>query len=249
MTGCELLQKAFVCKAVGGSAAGFHCGVSGRSSSSRLLSSVLSTLGSPPEPTALGTAELRLSPDGFTLSAITENGLEVGGDKLLTALAYCELTRGTKAIAIPYAAPGAIDTLSRYSHGRILRLGRDGEEALRFYTDSPLFSDGIFLAAALASRLSRAGLTLAELIARLPRYYTTTAEIKAPLSPSQLLGKLGVSYHDAELVSGVRLRTPRGIASVSPLGASLYRIRTESFREEYAEELCAEIEKKLQSDS
>ena len=71
--------------------------------------------------------------------------------------------------------------------------------------------------------------------------------VRARLLPQQgqLLRALRQEYGGGETVSGLKLRTAKGCATVSPDTLGKLRIRAESTAMEAAGELCAELRERL----
>ena len=242
LTGCEELYAASLARAVlPETPAEPSLRLRGRSPAALALTRGLERAGLSPKAEGVTWA---LSPDGFVLSAVTPSGLRLEHDKLLAALCLLELRAGGGPLTVPDEAPQALDRLAAAEKGRLLRPERDGAEALGLYWAKPWFADAGHLAARLISRLAAGGQDLEAVAGSLPAFFTARAELTEGCDRGELLERLGVSAAEAQ-PHGVRLRSAKGSALVTPAGARAYRISAESFREEYALELIAEVEQRL----
>jgi mannose-1-phosphate guanylyltransferase/phosphomannomutase len=147
---------------------------------------------------------------------------------------------------VPYDAPAALDGLARGYGARVLRLGRD-READTLWVGRPRLRDGVFMGARLCAYLAERGERLAGLRRYLPRFALVTREVSLNGDRGAVMRMLlrGSAGTPRETSSGLRLETELGFVTISPLrDRSALRIRTESFNEETAEELCAEFERR-----
>ena len=211
----------------------------------RLLRQALQRLDAVLKPPEDKLLSLRLSDDGMSLEATDEAGSHWSHDRLLCALTYLEL-RGGADLAIPYDAPEAAETLARELGGTLLRLERDGDSALDVWHQKPYARDGLFLALRLCCRLQEEkGLRLADLAEKLPRYRTVQQSLHLHKPAAQLLKVLYLQY-PGETVSGLRLHTDKGTATVRSDGMGRLRILAESYAAETAGELCTQLRTALQ---
>lgn len=243
LSGCEELYAASLARAMLPAAPAVL--LRGRAAPTRALIRALARTGL--KPAESSAASLSLSPDGFTLSAVTATGLRLDQERLLAALCLLELRAGAGPLAIPEESPEALDRIAQSQGGRLLRTERDGAEAIGLYWAKPWCVDGAHLAARLFTRLSEQGLTLDAVAQELPPFYTARKDCAEGCDRGELLERLGATPAQAQS-RGVRIKSAKGIALVSPLGANAYRISAESFREEYALELCAEVERRIKAD-
>ena len=244
LTGCEELYAASIGRTLlPGTVQTLPMRLRGRTAPALALTRALRRSGLTPG--GEGGASWSLSPDGCTLTAVTESGARLEQDKLLAALCLLELRAGEGPLAVPDEAPEVLDRIAAKEGGRVLRPERDGAEALMLFRAKPWSTDAAHLAARLMSRLSVSGMTLDEAAAALPPFFTARAELTDACSRGELLDRLGVSPAEAMSGRGVRIRSARGSALVSPAGKRAYRLSAESFREEYALELLAEVSGKL----
>ena len=199
----------------------------------------------PPE---AGIPAFRLSPDGLTLEAADEEGRSWSWDRLLCALLRAELRGGQGPLCLPYSAPEAAEEIAAQEGTRLLRLGRDGQEAAEVWRLRPYARDGLFLALRLCHWLHSARSPfqgrLADLMDSIPPFETREEELPIRSGSGKLLRALGQEY-GGETVSGLKLRTARGCATVSPDTLGKLRIRAESAAMEAAGELCAELRDRL----
>ena len=223
---------------------GFRVSVTGGRSLRRALGCRQAEL-SPPE---AGCVSFRLSEDGLGLEATDEEGRAWSRDKLLCALLRAELRAGQGPLCLPYDAPEAAEAVAAQEGGKLLRLIRDGAEAAETWRRKPYARDGLFLALRLCHWLHSAASPfqgrLAELMDSLPPYETRETELEVKSGSGRLLRALRREY-GGETVSGLKLRTARGCATVSPDTLGKLRILAESSAMEAAGELCLELRERL----
>ena len=199
----------------------------------------------PPE---AGIPILRQAGDGLTLEAVDEEGRSWTWDRLLCALLRAELRGGGGPLCLPYGAPEAAEDIAAQEGSGLLRLGRDGAAAEEAWRLRPYARDGLFLALRLCHWLhsprSPFQGRLADLMDSLPSYETRETELEIRSGSGKLLRALRQEY-GGETVSGLKLRTARGCATVSPDTLGRLRIRAESSAMEAAGELCAELRERL----
>lgn len=243
LSGLDDSHIAAACAAAGlntGALKDMHLSVTG----GKLLRKALTRLGAVLQPPADRLLSLRLSDDGLRLEAEDEGGAHWSHDRLLCALTWLELQDGG-TLCLPYDAPETAQQLAREKGGSLLRLQRDGERALEVWRQKPWARDGLYLALRLCSHLLQAGLRLSELGELLPRYGTAEQSIRPGKPAPQLLKALYLRY-PGETVSGLRLHTDKGCATVRSDGMGTLRIYAESFAAETAGELCTELRRELQ---
>ena len=223
---------------------GFRAAVTGGTSLRRALGCRQAELVPPTE----GVPAFRLTGDGLRLEAVDEEGRSWDWDKLLCALLRAELRGGQGTLCLPYAAPEAAEAVAAQEGGRLLRLGRDGQEAAEVWRQRPYARDGLFLALRLCHWLHSARSPfqgrLSELMDSLPPFATREAELEIRSGSGRLLRALGQEY-GGETVSGLKLRTPKGCATVTPDSLGRLRIYAESTAMEAAGELCTELRERL----
>ena len=199
-------------------------------------------------PPSAGILNLRLSEDGMSLEATDEEGRSHNWDRLLCALLQAELRGGQGPLCLPYTAPEAAEEIAFREGVRLLRLGRDGQQAAEIWRQRPYARDGLFLALRLCHWLHSAHSPfqgrLADLMDSLPPFETREEELQTRSGSGRLLKALRREY-GGETISGLKLRTPKGCATVSPDTLGRLRIRAESSAMEAAGELCAEIRDRL----
>ena len=223
---------------------GFRAAVTGGQSLRRALRCRQAEL-VPPE---AGLLSFRLSEDGLHLEATDEEGRSWTWDKLLCALLRAELRGGQGTLCLPYSAPEAAEAVAEQEGGRLLRLDRDGAEAAEVWRQRPYARDGLFLALRLCHWLHSARSPfqgrLADLMDSLPPYETRETELEVKSGSGRLLRALRREY-GGETVSGLKVRTAKGCATVSPDTLGRLRILAESTAMEAAGELCAELRDRL----
>ena len=177
---------------------------------------------------------------GFALTAVDEEGEVLPPEELLAAVALIEYENGGGRVAVPAAAPAAIDTLAAGYHGGALRLGRDGAEAEARYGELPWLRDGIFAACRICARLGMTGERLRGLTGKLPRFAICRREVPLRRDGEEVLARLLRELPGARAAGeGLRLRQGEGWLTLS-LRASPAALRVvgEARTAELARELC-----------
>lgn len=177
---------------------------------------------------------------GFALTAVDEEGEPLPPEELLAAVALIEYENGGGRVAVPAAAPAAIDTLAAGYHGGALRLGRDGAEAETRYGELPWLRDGIFAACRICARLGVTGERLRGLTGKLPRFALFRREVPLRRDGEDVLARLLRALPGAEPAGGgLRLRQGEGWVTLS-LSArpAVLRVVGEARTAELARELC-----------
>ncbi len=183
---------------------------------------------------------------GFRLAAWDEEGRLISPDRLLVLLTRIEMEQGRKAAALPTWAPAAAEGVARGFRGRLLRLGRDGEEAQRLWREQPWFWDGIFAACRIAARLGLTGETLALLDHSIPRFATARGEVPLRSGRGRVMGRALETLSAAPQGEGARLKVGEGWVYLAPMSSrNALRIIAEAADMEAAEELCGIYEEKL----
>ena len=183
---------------------------------------------------------------GFRLTAWDEEGRLIPPDRVLVLLTRIEMEHGRGAAALPSWAPAAAEQVAESFGGRLLRLGRDGEEAMTLWREQPWLWDGIFAACRLASRLGLTGETLTHLDRDLPRFATVRGELPLRTGRGRVMGRVLENLSAAPQGEGVRLRTGQGWIYVTPISSrNALRIIAEAADMEAAAELCGAYEEKL----
>ena len=205
--------------------------------------------GLPGEP-GRGTGDGHLSVDwgGFRLTAWDEEGEALSSDRLLVLLTRIQLESGGEAV-LPAWAPAAAETVAGSLRGRLLRLGRDGEEALRLWREQPWMWDGIFAACRVCARMGHTGQTLSALSRELPAFATVRAEVPLRSGRGRVIGAVLADGEGAESQGeGVRARVGEGWIYLIPASRrQALRVIAEASGMEAARELCHQYEEKLRS--
>lgn len=184
---------------------------------------------------------------GFSLAVWDEEGKEIPPDRLLVLLTRIEMENGTKKMALPAWAPAAADTVAGSFGGRILRLGRDGQEAREVWRDLPWMWDGYFAACRICARMGLTGESLAYLDSLSPRFATVRGEVPLRSGRGRVMGA-ALAGHTAGRAPGDGARFPVGDGWVYLVPISsrrALRIIAEAASTEAAEELCGRYEEKI----
>jgi mannose-1-phosphate guanylyltransferase/phosphomannomutase len=151
-----------------------------------------------------------------------------------------ELEQGAGTAAVPEDAGAAVDLNARGCGKRVLRLGRDGEEAGRLYRSQPWLRDAAFAAARLCARLGRSGERLEQLAAKTPRLCAWRKEVSVTRGRGELMRLMAQrTGEEGQSGIGLRLRTGGGWVYLVPLARRrAVRVLAESADMEIAAELC-----------
>lgn len=177
---------------------------------------------------------------GFRITAWDEEGRAIGPDRLMVLLTRLEMERGKGRIALPAWAPTAAERVAADFGGKVLRLGRDGEEAMALWKSSPWLWDGIFAACRICERMGQAGESLAALDAGLPRFATVRGEVSLHSGRGKVMEAALSAHPEARREGeGVRLPADAGWIYVVPMaGRRALRVIAEAVDMEAAGELC-----------
>lgn len=221
--------------------------VTGKGPENRALKNALLMLGCSVADKRNGLPVLEVTNGGYSLTVTDEEGYRLSDDQLKVAAAFVELSHGVKALAVQYDAPDAIDSLAGGFNAEILRVGRDGQRAEILLSEQMVMQNGVFMGARLCAWLKSRGEKLCDLRKKIPKFSSMAKEIMLKGSRGAVMRLMASSCSGmaSETTSGLRLETDRGYVYISPLRErSALKIRTESYNEETAEELCAEFERR-----
>jgi mannose-1-phosphate guanylyltransferase/phosphomannomutase len=225
--------------------------VTGGGAENRALKRALSLSGFEIGRKAPGIVTLEATEGGLWLTAEDEEGYRLSGERLAVILAHTALERGEKELYVPYEAPAVIEEMAEQYGAVVYRHGRDGIDAERGLISQKFLNDGIFAAVLLCGKL-REGQTLSALRRAVPSVATVTRELPLESERGAVMKQLTnlCAAMTADMSSGLRIDTGRGTVLIAPVRARrALRIRSESFCEEIAAELCAEFEERVrQSD-
>lgn len=185
---------------------------------------------------------------GMVLRAEDEMGYTLESKQLLAILVNLEFKRGAKTLAVPYAAPHALDHIATGFGAKILRLGRDAD-AESIYYQHPYLRDAVFAATRLVGYMTARGKTLHELAAETPQFRTAQYEVVISTDKAAVMQKLAAAIAEpaAELIEGLRLPTETGWVHISPSTARpVLKILSESTSMETAEEICVDFARQLE---
>lgn len=187
-----------------------------------------------------------LSPDGFSFSFRDEDGNDTDPAHAVTVLlsALC-LSGERRRIALPADAPAAPEAVAARQNIPVLRLGRD-TDAAPLLARSPEFFHGIHGLLCLCGLLSRHSLSLSALRGSLPDFSAAERDIPVSEGRAAAMRRLSESFPEAEIRNGIRIQNARGTATLQPdAEKEALHLHTESLQAEFADEICAEIERSL----
>lgn len=177
---------------------------------------------------------------GFYLAGWDEEGRYLAPERMLTLAVLLELEQGERRVAVPPAAPAAIDLMALSRGGTVLRLGRDGPEAEERYAALPALRDAAFAVALLCAHMARTGESLAALDRRAPAFAVRRREVPLAGSRGDVMQALYEAEPEAKQAGeGLRLSVEEGWVYIAPLTRrSSLRVIAEGFDAETAAELC-----------
>ncbi|MCL1807497.1 MAG: sugar phosphate nucleotidyltransferase [Oscillospiraceae bacterium] len=185
---------------------------------------------------------------GLSLTAVLEDGREIDAAHLLGVLIHVEAACGETKLALPPDAPAFLDDVAARQGITVLRVERDGEKARLLMADQPYMRDPVFMAARLAHGCRKLKTTLSELYESLPSFHLTAGEIAVEADRGAVMRELAKQFPGAELNEGIRTRARGGWVRVAPMpNRRALRIIAEGMNEELADELFADLSKKVKS--
>lgn len=196
--------------------------------------------------------EFNVDYSGKTACARDENADSVPYDRLLTLCAMHTFADGDD-IAVPFDAPMCLDKLAEKYDCSIYRIG---ESSMTDYSQSMATCarhcmwafDGVALCFKVIGIMRNRKKQLCELLKEIPVYAIRSKIIAPDVSPAMLASILGINTGND--TQGLRKSVKRGYVTVSGTGAGrLIRILAEADTMEAAQEICAETENKINSDS
>ncbi|MCL2569249.1 MAG: sugar phosphate nucleotidyltransferase [Oscillospiraceae bacterium] len=227
----------------------FAVEVTGPGAANRALKRTLERMNVPLATHGWGVPVFETAGGGMTLRAEDEEGHTLEPERLLAILVLLELESGAKAVAVPYAAPKALDHLAQGFNAKLLRLGRDkGAEDL--YYRLPHLRDGVFAACRLVGAMATLGQSLHTISQRAPHFRTARREVPIQGDRAALMQALATTAppDQTELIEGLRIPVASGWVHVSPAtGRPVLKIHSESISMEAAEEICLDFAKRLEA--
>jgi len=232
----------------------FHDGITfysdGRGVENRALKNTLSLMGCSCARHRSDFPAFTAENGGLTLTAIDEDGHSMDWEQLLAITALIEFQSGSGKVAVPFSAPAALELLANDLGTSVLRLGRDGAAADELYSSQPFMRDGIFAAARICAYMSSRRETLSALRSQIPKFCSVSREVPVSCGRGAAMRRLlsECAEFSAELGTGLRFNTGHGWVHVSAAGGrDALCVRAEGPNEELAEEICADITKKIQN--
>jgi len=196
--------------------------------------------------------------DGVTLEVSSQGDKVRVSDPSLgyvrhhTIYAWCclsEMERG-EDIAVPYDAPRAIDEMAKELGRKALRYytcpADDSDAAARDLAKNQMWSRDALMQAIMFLDLTRRAGGVGALLEGAPAFDRAERTLDTGGNPAALLKKLGAGEESQGIPEGIVLREKRGVALVRPLKRGTgVRIFAEAVNAEIADELCADIERRL----
>ena len=150
-------------------------------------------------------------------------------------------------MALPSWAPTAAEEVAERFGGKVLRLGRDGEDALALWKNSPWLWDALFAACRICARMAETGESLMGLNAALPRFATAQGEVPLRSGRGKVMESALNAHPGARREGeGIRLPSEAGWIYVVPVTRRrALRVIAEAVDMEAANELCAQWDREL----
>jgi len=227
----------------------FAVEVRGRGGAGRALRCSLELMHVPLAKSGRGVPAFETGRGGTVLYAEDEDGRSIAPEQLLTILVMLEFEAGTDTVAVPYAAPVALDLLANSFGATLLRLGRDTGAAPHYYR-RPYLRDAVFAACRLVGNMAALRQSLHSINQRAPQFQTAHREVPITGDRAALMQTLAKDTEPgaAELVEGLRLPVGHGWVHVSPASSrSVLKIHSESTSMEAAEEICLDFARRLEA--
>ncbi len=202
-----------------------------------------------------------LNENGQHLSLIDENGEVINEDKYILLASIIALKSKTlKKIYIPFTTTRAAEELAKNYEAEIIRtkssdtailnelfnVSKNEEDSLLQYR---LNFDGISAIGVIISFLVKNNINLKELINEIPDFFIKKIEIPCEFKERErIINQLikESNKEKLELFEGVKINTEKGWSIVLPLNEKpIIKIYSESFNEEYAEEISMDISEKI----
>jgi hypothetical protein len=180
-----------------------------------------------------------VSPDGVTVTAVTEDGRALCHARLLVLGTYIDLKLGVTDFPVPPDMPDmALRLISTFGRRARLDGGRDALAWTR---------DGLLLAARISAYMRTRGLTLAALDATAPACARDTREIPLTSGRAKVMRSLVAAFGaEAATESGLELRPGGGVVRIAPARAdNAVRIRAEAASSDAAKRLIADAERRI----
>lgn len=197
---------------------------------------------------------LKINEKGETVTAVTQSG-ETEHEKLLAVCCLSELKSG-RDIAIPYDAPEYLDSMAK-EYGRkayryVSTPADNSDSAARRLAAKQVFvRDGLFLAVKLLSIIKERGCGLERLVSELPKKFIAKRSVHIDFLPSYLSRVTGEeNVRNKNDYEGIRIIRNSGRILIIPgTSGENVRILAEADTMEAADELCADMEEKINAAS
>lgn len=215
--------------------------VTGRTPADRALAQALSTLGcAVRRDWRSGAPAFYTGRGGFHLLARDEDGEPLSSEELLAMAVLIEYENEAGPVAVPAAAPAAIDAIAARYGAQALRLGRDGREAEERYAAAPWLRDALFAACRICAYMGLTGTRLRGLAGKLPPFALRRREVPLQSDRGAVMQALARELPGAEPAGeGLRVQREDGSLYLVPLTRRpALRVIGEAVSAELAEELC-----------
>ncbi len=176
---------------------------------------------------------------GLRLTARDERGALLDGGQLLALVVLIEMENGSGKAVVSARATAAVELVASGYRGRILRLGRDGDQARTLWANQPWMWSAPAAAARICARMGGAGQSLETLISKTPRFSAWQREVPITTGGGRVLQALARERGGTLPGAGLRLRAGEGWVQVTPLvRRAALRVMAEGPDLELAAELC-----------
>ena len=186
-----------------------------------------------------GIIAFRAQRGGFLLTAQDERGAVVDAGQLLVLLTLIEMENGSGKVAVPAGASAAVELVAAGYGGTVLRLDRDGGQALELCAAQPWLRQAPAAAARICARMAVSGQKLETLVSKTPRFSSWLREVPLSSDRGRVMQALARESARNPVGEGLRMRTGNGWVYLTPLARrSALRVVAEGPDLELAAELC-----------
>lgn len=195
-----------------------------------------------------GGVSFRISSEGTTVSAYSQETGFVSGEKLLLLAVLSLFMRGEN-VALPESAPRAVSEIADFFSLNVLRYARlscgKDKEARELAEKQDFLRDGAKIILLVLDFLKNTGLNLSSALKLLPPFLISRKNVKISESVGETLSKF-LNEERIETKEGICFRKGEGTVFLIPekRGREI-KIYAESFSEEFSEELVSDVEKIL----
>ena len=189
---------------------------------------------------------LEISSDGSKVTVYDDTLGQIPHHTITALCAIREFELG-RDVALPFDAPRILDSIAENHKAKLLRYydcpaDSSDADARKLAAFQMWSRDGLMQAVILLSLIEKHG-SLGAVMRRLPEFFVSERTVKTGRSPAWLIREIN-PHNSPEITEGIIIDSNKGIVLVKPLkhGKGL-RLIAEAASSETAEEICADIEK------